>query len=215
MIWERLEESYSSPEAIEKVLCTKLETFPRISIKDWQRLCELRDMLLKLEAAKQDGYLPSLTHLDTARGMNPIVEKLPYSLQEKWRTQGSSYKQEHLFAFPPFSFLSSFMHSKAKAQNDPNLDFSSPSTPPGKRLQLPRSHSNSHTPVSTHKTDVSSPHVPLNTGNGEKSKEDPDRQFPIHGKPHPLSKCRGFRSMSLEDRMQFLKECAENLCWGS
>ncbi|XP_053555350.1 uncharacterized protein LOC128645998 [Bombina bombina] len=89
MVWQRLEECYGSPEAIENALLKKLENFPRISNKDNIKLRELGDMLLEVNAAKAGGFLPGLAYLDTARGINPIIEKLTYSLQEKWIFQGS------------------------------------------------------------------------------------------------------------------------------
>lgn len=49
---------------------------------------------MEMLSAKEDGYLPGLAYLDTARGIRPIVEKLPYTLQEKWISQGSKYKEE-------------------------------------------------------------------------------------------------------------------------
>lgn len=36
-----------------------------------------------------------MTYLDTARGIGPIVEKLPHGLQEKWLTVGSRFKEEN------------------------------------------------------------------------------------------------------------------------
>ncbi len=89
MVWNRLDECYSSPEVIESALFKKLDSFPRISGKDNLKLRELGDLLMELLSAKEDGYLPGLAYLDTARGIRPIVEKLPYSLQEKWISQGS------------------------------------------------------------------------------------------------------------------------------
>lgn len=83
MVWTWLEECYGSAEAIEAALFNKLERFPKLSNKDPQRLRELGDLLLELQAAKTEGYLPGLTSLDTAGGISFILEKLPYSLQEK------------------------------------------------------------------------------------------------------------------------------------
>ncbi|XP_019735687.1 uncharacterized protein LOC109521985 [Hippocampus comes] len=40
---------------------------------------------------------------------------------------------------------------------------------------------------------------------------DADKMCPIHGKPHPLHKCRAFRERPMEDRKTFLKE--NNLCF--
>lgn len=95
MLWQRLEESYGAPEMVEHALLKKLEDFPRLSNKDSHKLRELGDILLELECAKVEGYLPGLAYLDTARGLKPIVEKLPYSLQERWVTEGFRYKEEY------------------------------------------------------------------------------------------------------------------------
>lgn len=83
MVWDRLEECYSSPEVIERALFERIETFPKINHKNPLKLRELGDLLRELESAKSDGYLPGLSYLDTARGVNPIVEKLLISLQER------------------------------------------------------------------------------------------------------------------------------------
>ncbi|KAL7886933.1 hypothetical protein AOLI_G00046540 [Acnodon oligacanthus] len=116
LMWERLDETYGS-------------NFPRMVGRETQKLCELSDLLLGLEVAKQDGYLPGLLYLDTARGVNPIVEKLPYGLQEKWMTQGLYYEQEHRVLFPPFSFFTEFVHREAKACNDPSFSLVAHASP--------------------------------------------------------------------------------------
>ena len=210
LIWERLEETYGSPEAIENALFTKIEDFPRVMAKDHQRLRELGDLLTELEAAKQDGYLPGLSYLDTARGVNPIVEKLPYGLQEKWMMKGSHFKKEFRVAFPPFSFFTEFVRGEAQARNDPSFYLNSPFMAPNKKDRF-ESHSNVHRPVSVHKTDISSfasPPLPNRQSDNANyhSNLDPGRQCPIHHKPHPLNKCRGFREMPLENRKKILKE---------
>lgn len=52
MVWQRLEECYGSAEMIENALLKKLEEFPKISNKDNEKLWELGDLLLELEAAR-------------------------------------------------------------------------------------------------------------------------------------------------------------------
>lgn len=91
---------YSAPEFIEGALFNKLFGFPKISNKDNFKLREFGDLLMEILPAKKDGYLPGLTYLDTS--INPIVEKLPYSLQEKWVSQGSKYKEEYCVLYPLF-----------------------------------------------------------------------------------------------------------------
>ena len=52
MVWQRLEEHYGSPD--------RLEDFPKVTYKDPHKLHDLDDLLLELEAAKMDHYLPYL-----------------------------------------------------------------------------------------------------------------------------------------------------------
>lgn len=120
MTWECLEECYGTPEAIERALFTRLENFQKIGNRDSQKLRDLADLLPEIEAAKEDSFLPGLSYLDTARGIHPILEKLPYHLQDKWTSYGSRYKEEYQAAFPPFAVFSKFIHDEAKARNDPS-----------------------------------------------------------------------------------------------
>lgn len=114
MIWQRLEEMYGNPEVIENALLRRLETFPVISNRDIHKLVELVYLLRELEAAKAVGYLPGLAYLDTSRGVNPIVEKLPFSLRDRWIGQGPKYKEDFQVPFPPFNFFVNFVCSQAK-----------------------------------------------------------------------------------------------------
>ncbi|XP_041841982.1 uncharacterized protein LOC121640335 [Melanotaenia boesemani] len=70
MVWQRLEECYGSPEVIEDALLKKTEEFPKLTNKDNVKLQELSDILMELKFAKQDGALPGLAYLDTARGFS-------------------------------------------------------------------------------------------------------------------------------------------------
>ena len=95
---------------IENALFKRIEDFPKIQNKGFQKLREQSDLLTELQVAKAEGDLEGLAFLDTARGVNPIVQKLPYNLQEKWIAQGSRYKQQHNVPFPLFSFFVDFVH---------------------------------------------------------------------------------------------------------
>lgn len=72
-IWERLDECFGEPEVIESTLLKRADSFPKISSKDWKKLRELGDLLMKLQAKLEGG----LTSLDTARGITSLVQKLP------------------------------------------------------------------------------------------------------------------------------------------
>ena len=128
--WSRLQECYGSPEMVEMAFLNRLEKFPKITNKDPQKLRELGDLLQEIVSASHMGDLPGLTYLDTAKGLNPIVEKLPFNLQEKWISQGSDYKLRYNAQFPPFTFFADFVSREAYIRNDPSFTlFSSAATP--------------------------------------------------------------------------------------
>lgn len=165
---------------------SKLDSFPKISNKDYSKLRELSDLLMELDAAKAEGDLPGLSYLDTARGINPIVQKLPYGLQKEWLSNGSSYKQEHQVAFPPFSVFVTFFHQQVQIRNDPSFilrgqaDSSKVEKPPWKPSRSKE--------VSVHKIEVSTAGC-LDQDRYRKKADEPDKRCPIHKKPHSLQKC--------------------------
>ena len=116
-------------------------------------MLKLGDILLELECAKEEGYLPGLTFLDTARGVNPIAEKQSYSLQERCISIGSRFKEEHGVAFPPFSIFSKFVQRQAKVQNDPSFAFTTSNSQTPLKAERAVKHSYK-APVSVHKTEV-------------------------------------------------------------
>ncbi|XP_076849002.1 uncharacterized protein LOC143497110 [Brachyhypopomus gauderio] len=209
MLWQRLEDCYGCSEVIEHALLKKLEEFPRISNKDGQRLRELGDVLMEIESAKLGGRLPGLAYLDTARGVNPIVEKLPYSLQERWITQGSRYKEDHHVSFPPFSFFTQFICSHAKTRNDPSFAFSTSTNSTSLKTEKPVRY-DKRSPATVRKTEVAAMPV-AKCINQERITDNPHDQCPIHNKPHPLSKCRGFRNKHIDERKAYLKE--KSICF--
>ncbi|KAK0131205.1 hypothetical protein N1851_034110 [Merluccius polli] len=196
-------ECYGTPEAVEHALLKKIEVFPKLTNKDNAKLRELGDILLELECAKEEGYLQGLAFLDTAHGVNPIVEKLPYSLQERLITMGSKFKEDHGIAFPPFTLFSQFVRRQAKVRNDPSFAFNtSNSNVPPKAAVKPGYKAQ----VSVHKTEVTPKSYNSDTSSAEKKTGDPDRECPIHRKPHPLRKCRVFRFKPIEERKAYLKD---------
>lgn len=192
--WEILRDCYAAPEIIEQSLFQRLDSFPKISAKDHIKLRELGDLLREIQGAKEDGYLTGLSYLDTVRGIGPIVDKLPYGLQEKWLSSGSWYKGENNGRFPPFEYFCNFVCYEAKKRNDPSFFHSGISTNAMKSDKSPAKILNANNPITVRKTDVC-------TGNN-----DFDKNCPIHNKPHPLDKCRAFRNKPIADRKAFLKQ---------
>ncbi len=151
MIWEWLDDCFGAPEVVESSLLRRLETFPKISNKEWKKLRELGDLLMELLVAKSEGVLLGLTCLDTARGIASIVQKLPFNLQDKWMTLGYTFKQQHRVPFPPFSVLVNFVVEQARMRNDPS--FALPLQTDHLRPEHPRNTNRAS--ISVHKTDVS------------------------------------------------------------
>lgn len=199
-----MEETYGSPEVIKSALLKKLDTFPPISNKDTHKLRELGDLLKEREAAKPEGFLPGLMILDTARGVNSTAEKLAFSLRKCWITQGSKYKEDYHVLSPLFSFFIDFVCSQAKTRNDPSFAFNLSSTLSQIKFEKAPKYSRKSA-VTLRKTDVTATVIASHNSTAVK-KNELDKQCPIHNKPHPLSKCSGFRGKHLDERKTYLME---------
>ncbi len=106
---------------------------------------------MELQSAKADGDLPGLAVLDTARGVNPVVEKLPFGLQDRWLSVGSDYKLKYNVPFPPFDVFVEFVSQQARIRNDPSFSFTSRVDTPTKLTSWKQLKQKE---ISVHKTDV-------------------------------------------------------------
>ncbi|XP_021370178.1 uncharacterized protein LOC110461162 [Mizuhopecten yessoensis] len=124
LIWERLEERYGCPEMIEFALKSKLEKFPVLSNEDNKKLYELSDVLDEVLSAKEDPrFAVQFAVFDSSRGVNSIVAKLPYNIQQKWVTHASRYKKQRNIPYPSFSVFVEFIHDVCKIRNDPAFNW--------------------------------------------------------------------------------------------
>ena len=209
MVWDRLEQTYGSAEAIENALFKRIDSFPRITSRDGPKLMKLSDLLMELQAAKADGDLPGLSFLDTTRGVNPIAQKLPFRLQEKWASVGASFKRQNRVPYPPFAYFVDFVSQQAGIMNDPSFSFIAHADTTS-RTEKTAWKSNRQREVSVHKTEVS-PRATSDTGEPPTRLDDSDKLCLLHKKPHPLRKCRAFREKPIEERKTMLKE--NNVCF--
>lgn len=109
-IWLRLDERYGRPEMVEASLKKKLHQIPKLSTKDYSKLYDLLDVLCEIESLKSDPqYSSLLAYFDFSSGVAPVVNKLPYGLQEKWTFRAAKYKQDKSVAYPPFNFFVTFI----------------------------------------------------------------------------------------------------------
>uniref|UniRef100_A0A8C5PN57 1-acyl-sn-glycerol-3-phosphate acyltransferase delta n=1 Tax=Leptobrachium leishanense TaxID=445787 RepID=A0A8C5PN57_9ANUR len=170
--------------------------------RGYQRLREFSDLCMELRVAKAEGDLPGLSYLDSARGIHSLAQKLPYELHERWITHGCNYKRDHNVPFPPFSEFVDFVDRQARMKDDPSFIFPvSYSTSFGPKQ--PRA------PVAVHKTNISSQR--FTESQLEDRDSDPTKFCPLHKMPHPLQKCRAFRTKTIQERKAFLKE--NNICF--
>jgi hypothetical protein len=183
--WERLDECYSRPEVVTKALLGKVKAFPRIDNNQNVKLREFSDLLYMLNAAKVE--LPGLCYLDTHLGVAEFVQKLPFSLQTKWRTRGKEYKDRHGVHFPPFEFFAGYVRKMADERNDPSFEITTPEASTRK----------ANDKVVSRKTEVN---------NSRDYRADNSKECPIHKRPHPLHKCRLFREKPLEERFNILRD---------
>ena len=187
-VWERLDERFGSPEIIQSALKQKLSEFPKLGPKDNKRLYELADIVSEIESVKENPHFSCLfAYYDSSTGVAPIVEKLPFNLQEKWITRASRYKSDHRVTYPPFHMFASFVREMSKVRNDPS--FFADTVTSAKRPTVA---------VSTRSTLVS-------------QHKEPVVVCPLHKTNHHVNDCRGFKSKSLEERRKILKE--NGLCF--
>lgn len=184
-----------------------MDEFPRISTKDYGRLRDLGDLLMEIQGAREEGYLAGLAYLDTARGIGPIVDKLPHGLQEKWLSVGSKFKEDNKGYFPPFDYFADyfadFICDEARRRNDPSFMLLYASN---NGLKSDKVVSNNHgRKMSVYKTDISSGKDPP-ANSPERKPGVPEKNCPIHNKPHSLRKCRVIRGKMLVERKRILKE---------
>ncbi|XP_053375012.1 uncharacterized protein LOC128547190 [Mercenaria mercenaria] len=183
-LWERLDERYGAPEMTESSLQKKLENFPRLGPKDSKKLYELADILQEIQNNMADPkYADLLSYFNSSRGVIPIVNKLPYNMQEKWTTRAAKYKADRNVPFPPFCYFVNFVTEMSKVKNDPGFMYESQQKiSTAKRVSL--------------KTEVST-NSEIQSGNF----------CTFHNVAgHTLNSCRTFQSKPMTVRKKFIRD---------
>jgi hypothetical protein len=199
-LWARLDERYGSPEMVEAALKVKLSRFPKLSNKDNIKLYELSDVVSEIEATMYDEkYASLLAYYHSSSGVNPIVSKLPYGLQEKWTTQAVKYKDQHNVTYPPFKVFAEFLRTVSRIRNDPSFNYDMTSNVNHSEHDTRSRHLQQRATISTNKTDVS--YSPPREIQGI----DIAIRCPVHNTRHSLNQCRGFRVKPLEERKELIR----------
>ncbi|XP_014673822.1 PREDICTED: uncharacterized protein LOC106814066 [Priapulus caudatus] len=197
-VWERLDDRYGAPEKVEAALKWRLESFSRITGRDNKKLYELSDILAEIEAVKEDPqYQAVMAYFDSSSGINPIVNRLPYGMQEKWTTSAQNYKRKYGVTFPPFSHFVEFIREIARVKNDPSFLFESSDATTGRKdKNAMRIFQSDMRPLTTRKVEISD----------DKVEVDPERLCPIHKLRHTLNQCRSFKRKPIHERRKLLRE---------
>ncbi|XP_050419539.1 uncharacterized protein LOC126832715 [Patella vulgata] len=193
-IWQRLEDRYGAPEMIEESLKNKLSSFPKLTNKDTKKLYELSDLVSEIESIKDNERMKSLFgHYDSSTGVTPIINKLPYYLQEKWTSTAVSYLKNHMsVVYPPFSHFAEFLREQSRIRNNPSFSYEVPQF-----KKEPKYVEKSNFLVK--KTDTEEVQKPPSSLNNTS-------KCPLHQTDHSLNRCRAFRRKPMQERLKFLKD---------
>lgn len=176
--------------------------------KDYAKLYELLDIVTEIDSLKENPtYSTLLAYFDSSSGVNPIVAKLPHSIQEKWITEASNHKLRSGTPYQAFPVFVAFLEKITRIKNDPSLQFETAQD--ANRCEQLRAfpgrtqgRKNSPT-VSAFKTQV---RVQNSGVYYDDSTPAPDC-CPIHEKSkHSLNKCHSFRLRPFDERRTFIKE---------
>lgn len=124
--------------------------------------------------------MPGHDFLDTARGINPILDKLPHSIQEQWMSKGSQYKKREVCSISSFFIFAEYVCQQADMRKDPSIFLSTSSVPfRGEKSHLVKSRK-AKTPFTVNRTEVEK--VGESLFSQEHVKENPDKQCPLYKK---------------------------------
>ncbi|XP_071964267.1 uncharacterized protein [Antedon mediterranea] len=110
-----LKRRYGHPSVVATALITKLNEWPKISAKDNTALRKFSDFICEVAAAKMT--ISDLGVLDYPQENMKLVSKLPYYLENKWRSIVSASMDTS--TFPSLERFSEFLKAKAKEANIP------------------------------------------------------------------------------------------------
>ncbi|KAK3088225.1 hypothetical protein FSP39_016350 [Pinctada imbricata] len=197
--WNRLEERYGCPEMLESSIKKRLDSFPKLNVKDVKKLYELSDLVSEIECLKGQSNLCALfSYFDSSTGVNHIVSKLPYYLQQKWTTYAVKYMEDRGVVYPPFAVFAKFLQEQSRIRNNPSFIYDSTHFS-GKKDQSPVSGIQKQLIVK--KTGLKST---------ASSGDDKVVKCPLHHTAHSINKCRAFLAKTFADRIKYLRE--KNIC---
>ena len=203
-LWAELERRFGSAAAITRVLLERMDKTAAFSDGENAKLQEFADLCADVES--QMSYLPGLASLDFPNAIQPIAEKLPVSLRQKWEKEITKHSEKNGGEYPGFHIFSKVVQDQARIKNNPNIlaaNKRTPATPtPPNRREKEKSNR-------VLKTDAQ---PPIQPDPPPKKEGEKIKRCPFHDLTgHTLEECLAFRAKSLDEKTEWLREAG--LCY--
>ena len=196
-LWAELERRFGSAAAITRVLLERMNKTAAFNDGENAKLQEFADLCADVES--QMSYLPGLACLNFPNAIQPIAEKLPLSLQQKWEKEITKHTEKNGGVYPGFHIFSKVVQDQARIKNNPNILATNRRTPAAPTLPNRREKEKSNRVL---KTDAQPPIIQPDPSPKEGGKT---KRCPFHDlNGHTLEECSAFRAKSLDERTEWL-----------
>ena len=204
--WNILDERFGHPFVVAKAYRDQLHGWPRIGVKDRHGLRRFADFITSVETAMQT--IEDLKILNDYMENQKLLTKLPDWLVSRWNREVTRQMKEEK-KYPDFKAFATFINAEADFACNPisscyavkEAETTSDNT---NRAQKPKDE-RSKTVHSAKTTEESSKQLK------ETPKQQPQCAF-CKKTNHQLDACLRFKTETLENRMNFVKE--NRLCFG-
>ena len=207
-----LEKEYGDPYKVSSAYMRKLTSWPTLKYDDGPALKSLSIFLRKCNSAmKTISHLAVLNH---PPNMQSVVQKLPFSLQGKWRENVVKTRRKD-GKVAGFRQLVEFVEYAAETANDPV--YGKEALSKAKHRTNGPTEENKKFPPSKSKVESFATNLdtvfksPTSNGTGSSSRNISTRKCPLCTKSHDLDDCNDYKRKSVEERRSFLAEKA--LCF--
>ena len=111
-VWAELERRFGSAAVVTNTLLDRMKKTANFSESDNTSLQKFADICA--DAESQTASLPGLACLKYPNIIQPIANKLPSSIRQKWEKEIARYADKHAAAYPPFSCFAKLIQEQAK-----------------------------------------------------------------------------------------------------
>ena len=209
-----LAKRYGQPYKIASAYVDRVTNGSAIKAEDGTALQSFSVLLTSCKNTLSDiGYLSKIENPDSLR---KVVARLPFNLRQKWRDVADDITERKAREVT-FADIASFVEMKARVLTHPI--FGDISSEPKSRSVLegrkPMNRRASSFGADAHDHDPNSNTHPINEGVAndvlESRSSNPSQNCPLCRAPHWLSQCKEFRSRSVRDRYELVRE--KELCY--